>query len=353
MIEAKEKYKIMVISILLAGACLLTYYFHVVLDNGRFFTHFFYIPIILACIWWKRKGLAVAIFLAVFLIFSHNFFRGAVETVNDYPRALMFIVIAIVIATLSEKIAKKGEALRELNEELEERVDARTKEPMKANEQLKQEITGHKKAEEALRESEERFRTIVETAPSLLIITDAEGNNIYVSPNCEEITGYTQEELRGEPRWWMHEDDTRRALELFERTFCEGIGYKNFEYKIVKKNGEVRHASSSWKPLKDGEGKFKGIVFQTIDITECKKAEDKVKEAYRLREHFLKETSHRIITPVAIIGGNTDLLLERGNLDDDQKEKIRIIRERNEEVQKLVRDALAGKYLEEEEGGEG
>jgi PAS domain S-box-containing protein len=86
---------------------------------------------------------------------------------------------------------------------------------------------------------------------------------------------------------------------------------------------------------------------------EQKRAEDKVKEAYRLREHFLKETSHRIITPVAIIGGNTDLLLESSNLDDNQKEKIRIIRERNEEVQKLVRDALVGKYLEEEEGGEG
>ncbi len=75
-----------------------------------------------------------------------------------------------------------------------------------------------------------------------------------------------------------------------------------------------------------------------------------VKEAYRLREHFLKETSHRIITPVAIIGGYLDLLLESSNLDEDQKEKIRIIRERNEEVQKLVRDALMGKYLEEEEG---
>ncbi len=67
-----------------------------------------------------------------------------------------------------------------------------------------------------------------------------------------------------------------------------------------------------------------------------------LKEAYRAREHFLRETSHRIITPVAIIGGYADILLESNNLDDEQKERIRIIRERIEEVQELVRDALLG-----------
>ncbi len=72
-----------------------------------------------------------------------------------------------------------------------------------------------------------------------------------------------------------------------------------------------------------------------------------------MREHFLKETSHRIITPVSIIGGYADLLLENTNIDAEQKEKIMIIRERNEEIQKLVQDALTGKYLEEEGYGDG
>jgi signal transduction histidine kinase len=68
-----------------------------------------------------------------------------------------------------------------------------------------------------------------------------------------------------------------------------------------------------------------------------------------LREYFLKETSHRIITPVAIIGGYTDLLLESSNLDDNQKQKLQIVREKDAEIQQLVNDSLAGKYLEEEE----
>ena len=72
----------------------------------------------------------------------------------------------------------------------------------------------------------------------------------------------------------------------------------------------------------------------------------RAEEASRLREHFLKETSHRIITPVTIVGGYSKWLLRwSNNLDKDQKEKIRLICERNEEVQTLVRDALEEKYL--------
>ena len=133
-----------------------------------------------------------------------------------------------------------------------------------------------KRAVEDLREAEERFRTIVETAPSLLLITDTKGNNKYISPNCEEITGYTQEELKDNFKWWVHEDSISRAKELFDRTFQEGLEYRDFEYKAVKKNGDLWYASSSWKALKDKDGKFKGIVFQTIDITERKRTEESI-----------------------------------------------------------------------------
>jgi PAS domain S-box-containing protein len=71
----------------------------------------------------------------------------------------------------------------------------------------------------------------------------------------------------------------------------------------------------------------------------------RAEEASRLREHFLKETSHRIITPVAIVGGYSKWLLMSNDLNKDQREKIRMICERNEEVQTLVRDALEEKYL--------
>ena len=115
MIESRKNYRILVMAILLAGICFLTYYFHAILKTGRVFTHFFYIPIILAALWWRRKGLTVAVFLAGLLILSHIFVRGETVTTNDYLRALMFIVIASVVATLSVMIAKAQQRAAHFN----------------------------------------------------------------------------------------------------------------------------------------------------------------------------------------------------------------------------------------------
>ena len=149
-------------------------------------------------------------------------------------------------------------------------------------------ITKQKAAEERLRVAGERFKTIVETAPSVLMISDAEGKNIYVSPNCEEFAGYDPDELTGGVMQWVHEDDAKRAKNTFERTFHEGVGCKDFGYRAVKKNGDVWCASSSWEPLIDAKGKFKGAIFQTIDITERKSAEDALKKSERKYSKFFR-----------------------------------------------------------------
>lgn len=86
-----------------------------------------------------------------------------------------------------------------------------------------------------------------------------------------------------------------------------------------------------------------------MSVEKLEESKKKIEEAYSLREYFLKETSHRIISPVAIIGAYTDLLLDSSNLNDVQKERIRTIQEKNDEIQKLLKDALEGTYLEEEE----
>ena len=140
-------------------------------------------------------------------------------------------------------------------------------------------ITRNKMTEQALRESEERFRTIVETAPNLILISDKKGKNVYVSPNCKEITGYSQKELLGKLKWWVHKDDEKKARNLFDSTLKGGTGYKNFEYKAVKKNGEIWYASTSWNVIHDDKGELTGVVLETIDITERKKAEKALSES--------------------------------------------------------------------------
>ncbi|MDO9565428.1 MAG: hypothetical protein Q7J15_01595 [Candidatus Desulfaltia sp.] len=156
--EEQKRFRILIMAILLASCCFLTYYFHAVLKSGTVFTHFFYIPIILASVWWKRKGLAVAVFLAVWLILSHFFFRVGGETINDLIRAPMFIAVSLVAAILSEKIAKVGETIRETRDHLEVLVEERTVELRIINEQLKQENAERLSAEQAGKRAEEDLK---------------------------------------------------------------------------------------------------------------------------------------------------------------------------------------------------
>ncbi len=232
-------------------------------------------------------------------------------------------------------------------------------------------ITERKQMEEALRKSEKMLSQILQGSSVPTFVIDNRHTITHWNKACENLTGVPASEVIGTKKQWSAFYSVERPI------MADLIQEEQAEEEIARYYGGMYQKSAllggaceaegffpnlgergKWlfftaAPLRDHQGKVIGAIETLQDVTERKQAEDKVKEAYRLREHFLKETSHRIITPVAIIGGNTDLLLKSSNLDDAQKEKIRIIRERNEEVQKLVRDALAGKYLEEEEGGEG
>jgi hypothetical protein len=124
-----ENYRVPAVAILVGICCLLTYYFHWVLGIEVVFSHFFYFPIILASVWWKRKGLVVAIFLALLLLASHLplYFRLDWDFVNDLARAALFIVVGTTVSILSEKMERAEHRLREHAENLEKIVDERTK----------------------------------------------------------------------------------------------------------------------------------------------------------------------------------------------------------------------------------
>jgi light-regulated signal transduction histidine kinase (bacteriophytochrome) len=109
---------------------LLIYYFEVILRTSILVAHFFYFPSILACLWWRKKGLIIPIFLAIILIIfnlipEEEFF--SLETLNNFLRAISLIVIGIVVSFLSEHISQREiefndimEDLRRSNEDLQQ-----------------------------------------------------------------------------------------------------------------------------------------------------------------------------------------------------------------------------------------
>ena len=102
-------YKVGLMTIFLLVACILTYYYHATLKTEGLFTHLFYIPIILASIWWGKKGIFAAIFLGVLILTSHALFLKGMPISGDVVRAVMFVVIGGVIGWLMEGIKKVEE----------------------------------------------------------------------------------------------------------------------------------------------------------------------------------------------------------------------------------------------------
>ncbi len=108
-------YKTAIMTALVLIAALVTWYYHAALKTDVIFTHLFYIPIALAAIWYRRKGVLVAVLLGAFVLISHAIFLKT-PLIDDLIRGVMFIVIAVIIATLTEGLYKivmpfrKGEA---------------------------------------------------------------------------------------------------------------------------------------------------------------------------------------------------------------------------------------------------
>ncbi len=117
----EERIRILIIIILLVISCLLIYYFEIILRTSILVAHFFYFPSILACLWWRKKGLTIPIFLALVLIIfnlipEEQFF--SIETLNNFLRAISLIIVGIVVSFLSEHISKREIELSEIMEDL-------------------------------------------------------------------------------------------------------------------------------------------------------------------------------------------------------------------------------------------
>ena len=133
-------------------------------------------------------------------------------------------------------------------------------------------ITERKRAEEALRESEERFRNMANHAPVIIWVTEPNGSCTFVSQTWHALTGQTQETGRG--FGWaecVHPDDRARALEIFFAANERREPFRH-EYRIRSKSGEFRWATGSAMPRFNSQGEFLGYIGSLIDITESKRA---------------------------------------------------------------------------------
>jgi hypothetical protein len=108
-------FKAGLMAVFMLAACVLTYHYHATLGVGVIFTHLFYIPIILASIWWRKKGVLVALFLGALIITSHALFLKGAPFADDIIRASMFVLTGFVVARLMEGLKKVEDLFRTLS----------------------------------------------------------------------------------------------------------------------------------------------------------------------------------------------------------------------------------------------
>jgi len=101
----KDTYKLTAMMLLLIAAAVLTYHNHTA-GKVVVFTHLFYIPIILAAIWWGRKGIWVPVFLAAVLLISHGLLLEDVPLIDDVIRSVIFLIIGAVVGWLMDGMKK-------------------------------------------------------------------------------------------------------------------------------------------------------------------------------------------------------------------------------------------------------
>ncbi len=296
-------------TILAIGATILSFSFgyFIIVQN------LFYFPIILACIYYTRRGFAFSVIIAcIYFILTVAFTHDSEILLQAFVRVLIFILVAGVITYLSSGQKRLAEKLRQQRDHLEDLIHERTW-------QLEKDITERKQAEHALSERYKELRCLY---------------------NIDEISSRTEfndkeiykKVINVLPQAWQYPEITVARLTLHGKKF-ETKNYRDTEWKQSAdiniygvKAGEVEVNYLKKRPELD-EGPFmkeeryliNSIAEQLARITETKQVEEEhlkvieYRELDKLKTNLLSTVSHELRTPLAGIKGYTTLLLDYYN----------------------------------------
>jgi len=259
---------------------------------------------------------------------------------------------------ISEDItARKNaeEALRKAYENLEIRVHERTAELSRIN--------------KALRESEERYRTLVSALAEGVVVIDIQGKIISANAGAERIIGLKAEQLVGQtifdPRWGvLHEDGTPSGSEDFFTlaSLRTGKPFQNIVIGLRRGDGALIWLNGSTQPLfHPGQAKPYAVVTSFFDVTGRRRMQAEIqalntqleqkveqrtselKAAITELEAFSYSVSHDLRAPLRAIEGFSGILLEEhaGSLNEEGKRLLQVVRKNSLHMSQLIDDLLS------------
>jgi PAS domain S-box-containing protein len=221
-------------------------------------------------------------------------------------------------------------------------------------------LRAHRAIESALREAEEKYRTLVEGLPAVVYAAELgpDGRWLYVSPHIETVLGYSAETWLSDPFMWernVRQEDLAAVMETINRCSSTGERFLS-EYRFRVGDGRerwIRDEASVVQPEGSGPPVIRGVMY---DVTDQKTAEERLREALEreqaatqhlrelddMKNSILNAVSHELRTPLTSILGMSRMLHEQrdemGSVDADHFiERIGVNAER---LAKLLSDLL-------------
>ncbi len=244
--------------------------------------------------------------------------------------------------------------------------------------EILQDVTELKHVEEALRESERKYRELVEQANSIILRWTSSGEITFLNEFGQRFFGFSNEEILGRHVIGTivppNETDGRDLRQLMERICADPKAFEQNVNENMRRNGERVWISWSNRVVLDGRGQVAEILSVGTDITERRRAEeeirrlhedlqrhatelerrvaertaelavarDRAEESDRLKSAFLATMSHELRTPLNSIIGFTGILLMGlvGPLTGEQKKQLTMVQDSARHLLELINDVL-------------
>jgi PAS domain S-box-containing protein len=220
---------------------------------------------------------------------------------------------------------------------------------------IARDITERKRTQQAIRESEEKYRTLTENIDDFLY-TFERGKSLFkpafYTTSVEKVTGYTQSDFLRDSRLYLkiiHPDDlkfTKNRMKELVRSKTHDSG--EFEFRIINKQGNVVWVRNKANLLRDDRKEVQKIFGLVSDITLRKKTEEQLKKTTdnliklnETKDQFISIISHDLRTPFSSILGFTELILNDETLNEaEKKQYVRFIRESSGSMISLVNSLI-------------
>lgn len=207
------------------------------------------------------------------------------------------------------------------------------------------EITERKRLEQALRESEERYRALVDTANTAIIAVDEKGKITFFNPAAERLFAYDKDELMDRHITVLMPKKYRQVFKekISNSSEAEFVDYlrNTVEFTGLKKGGEeVPLEISISKCRIEGTKIYTAII---MDITERKNLQEQLIQSAKLAAigELISGVTHEVNNPLAIVLGYAEMIMKEQELDEDTKKYAGIIHKESERARKVIQNLLS------------